>query len=202
MKTKIICLLLVIGANFLNAQVTNKEDVIKIIGTKSCACATEKEDLKDTPDFIQKVIVPCIVYATHDNLEIVKKAYKDVNLNESTFITANFKEIIIEMAHNCPIIFSSFITKEDLKKGTQFITLNGSIIKITNEQFTTVSVKDNSGITQDYLVLSDFKGSNLLIENKLKKGDVVSLLYGEIKLYDAKAKSFKDFKVIKSIEKK
>lgn len=122
-------------------------------------------------------------------------------MDETIFITSNFKEILIGMAHNCPILFTGFLKKEDLRNDSQFF-VKGGIVKITKEQFTTITVKNDVGITQDFLVLADFKGSDLLTENKIKKADSILLEYGEIKLYNAKVNNFTVFKVIKFLEKK
>lgn len=62
MNLKYLFLFLV--TNLLNAQIiTTKEEVIKKIAANSFECTAKKEDLKNTSDFLQKVMIPCVVYS-------------------------------------------------------------------------------------------------------------------------------------------
>lgn len=50
-------------------------------------------------------------------------------------------------------------------------------------------------------MLTFFEDADLLIENKLKKNDKVSVDYWEEEFYDVKAKDFRYYKVIQGVKK-
>ncbi|MCY1243998.1 hypothetical protein D9M72_570460 [compost metagenome] len=114
-------------------------------------------------------------------------------------------DVGMKMAGICPDVLMSLAEMgmseiDSTEVEQEHSTVEGRIVEIKSEQFLTVVIKDNSGRNHTMLMLTFFEDSNLLIENKLKKNDKVSVDYWEQEFYDVKAKDFRYYKVIQGIK--
>lgn len=186
----------------LNAK---SQDILDVLTKEVCTCVNEKmKTLKDgTAEQRQMQLGLCIVssYSSHEK-EVTAK-YGDIMETEGAMQKLG-SDVGMKMAGICPDVLMMFADMEADEAEVEEIpalSLEGKIVEIKSEQFLTVVVKDNSGRNHTLLVLTFFEDSNLLIENKLKKNDKVSVEYWEQEFYDPKAKDFRNYKVIQGIKK-
>lgn len=186
---------------FLNA---NSQDVLETVAKEVCSCVTAKQgQLKDlSAEKLQMELGICIVssYSSHEK-DLTAK-YGDVIGGEGVMEKLG-RDIGFKMITVCPDVMMSIAGDDipELEESTEVSELQGQIVEIKSEQFLSIVIKDTSGRTHTLLMLTFFEGSNLLIENKLKKNDKVSVEYWEQEFYDVKAKDFRYYKVIQSIKK-
>jgi len=197
---KKLLLALVCALFYLNA---NSQDLMDTVAKEVCSCATEKADqLKESAsDKVQMELGVCILksYSNHEK-ELTAK-YGNVMEAEGLMEKLG-SDIGLKMASTCPDVIMLIAGSSFGEEETQAVsTIEGQIVDLKSEQFLTVNVKDTSGRTHSLLLLTFFEGSDILIENKLKKNDKVSIEYWEQEFYDIKAKDFRLYKVIQGIKK-
>ena len=74
--------------------------------------------------------------------------------------------------------------------------------RIKSEQFITFIVKEDSGKTNQFILLSSFENAFLLTDKVLKVADLVDITYYELELFDAKLGKFVSYKIVTDITKK
>ena len=82
------------------------------------------------------------------------------------------------------------------------LTISGKISEIKSEQFITFIVKEDSGKTNQFILLSSFDNAFLLTDKVLKASDAVDVVYYEMELFDAKLGKFVSYKIVTDIIKK
>jgi hypothetical protein len=182
------------------------QDIADILTEEVCSCAAgnnEKNQDAQSRNMEMELGI-CIITSVSNHKEAVKAKYGDVLQDEDAMGKLG-TDIGLKMASVCPDIFMALAEMSDDDEAPAveevYSTIEGRIVEVKTEQFLTVVVKDNSGRTHTLLVLTFFEGSDLLIEDKLKKNDKVSIDYLEQEFYDAKAKDFRYYKVIQGIKK-
>jgi len=194
-------LVFVFSLFFFNAH---SQDILETVAKEVCSCTTSKsEKLKElTGEKLQMELGLCIVASYSNHEKELSAKYGNVIDGGDGLMEKLGRDIGLKMVTICPDILMS-IAGDDSEDEVvaEALTLEGQIVEIKSEQFLTVSVKDNSGRIHSVLMLTFFEGSNLLIENKLKKNDKVSIDYWEQEFYDVKAKDFRYYKVIQGIKK-
>ncbi len=184
----------------LNAK---SQDILDVITKEVCSCANEKKEMfKDTgAEKAQMQLGLCIISSFSSYEKEVTAKYGNVMENEGAMEKLG-GDVGMKMVSVCPDVLMMFADMEAAEaEETPVLTVEGKIVEIKSEQFLTVIVKDNSGRNHTLLVLTFFEDSNLLIENKLKKNDKVSVEYWEQEFYDPKAKDFRNYKGIQGIKK-
>lgn len=188
----------------LNAK---SQDILDVITKEVCSCANEKKEmLKDaSAEKSQMQLGLCIVSSFSSHEKEVTAKYGNVMETEGAMEKLG-GDVGMKMAGVCPdvlMMFADMASDDETEEVEEVpaLTIEGKIIEIKSEQFLTVVVKDNSGRNHSLMVLTFFEDSNLLIENKLKKNDKVSVEYWEQEFYDPKAKDFRYYKVIQGIKK-
>lgn len=191
----------VLSLFFLNAK---SQDILDVITKEVCSCANEKmKTLKDAAaEQIQMQLGLCIVSSFSSHEKEVTAKYGNVMETEGAMEKLG-GDVGMKMVSICPDLLMMFADMDsaDETEESPILTIEGKIVEIKSEQFLTVIVKDNSGRNHTLLVLTFFEDSNLLIENKLKKNDKVSVEYWEQEFYDPKAKDFRNYKGIQGIKK-
>jgi hypothetical protein len=189
---------------FSNAQ---SQDILDIMAKEVCSCASgKKETLKGADSQkMQMELGLCIISSFSNHEKEVTAKYGNVMEADGAMEKLG-GDVGMKMAGICPDVLMSLAEMgmseiDSTEVEQEHSTVEGRIVEIKPEQFLTVVIKDNSGRNHTMLMLTFFEDSNLLIENKLKKNDKVSVDYWEQEFYDVKAKDFRYYKVIQGIKK-
>lgn len=112
------------------------------------------------------------------------------------------QKIGIKMASICPETLMSFAGDMNSDEGDQVDSffVQGKLKSITGNEFSYINIEDESGKSQKFLWLSNFKGSDKLIENDKVKGIEVSVTYKNTECYSPKLKEYIIVKEIIEIE--
>lgn len=197
-------LVFVFALFFSNAQ---SQDILDIMAKEVCSCAEgKKETLKGADSQkMQMELGLCIISSFSNHEKEVTAKYGNVMEADGAMEKLG-GDVGMKMAGICPDVLMSLAEMgmseiDSTEVEQEHSTVEGRIVEIRPEQFLTVVIKDNSGRNHTMLMLTFFEDSNLLIENKLKKNDKVSVDYWEQEFYDVKAKDFRYYKVIQGIKK-
>lgn len=188
---------------FNNAQ---SQDIANVITEEVCACAEAKKEMLEEVDSKKKEIELgiCIISSVSKHKDDVAAKYGNVFDSDEAMEKLG-TDVALKMAEICPDVLMTIagMGEDDVDEVVfkEYSNIEGRIVEIKTEQFLTVVVKDNSGRNHTLLVLTFFEGSDLLIEDKLKKNDKVSIDYLEQEFYDAKSRDFRYYKVIQGIKK-
>lgn len=189
---------------FSNVQ---SQDILDIMAKEVCSCAGgKKETLKGADSQkMQMELGLCIISSFSNHEKEVTAKYGNVMEADGAMEKLG-GDVGMKMAGICPDVLMSLAEMgmseiDSTEVEQEHSTVEGRIVEIRPEQFLTVVIKDNSGRNHTMLMLTFFEDSNLLIENKLKKNDKVSVDYWEQEFYDVKAKDFRYYKVIQGIKK-
>jgi len=192
----------VLSLFFLNAK---SQDILDVLTKEVCSCVNEKKEaLKSSAaEQMQMQLGLCIVSSYSNHEKEVTAKYGDIMETEGAMEKLG-SDVGMKMVGICPdllMMFADMDAAEAEAEESPVLTMEGKIVEIKSEQFLTVIVKDNSGRNHILLLLTFFEDSNLLIENKLKKNDKVSVQYWEQEFYDPKVKDFRYYKGIQGIKK-
>uniref|UniRef100_UPI004049FBB5 hypothetical protein n=1 Tax=Flavobacterium sp. TaxID=239 RepID=UPI004049FBB5 len=200
---RIIVLLLISQAIF--AQKLTKEKLVEKISNGTCECISKKEITKEN---LETTLGLCMIQDFSKYEKDIEKHYgKDV-ISDETKIEALGKDVGIHMATNCPaflkIVMENMddedIEEEVVEEEELFVT--GNFVDLKTEQFITFSVKEDSGKSNNFILLNNFDNAFLITDNVLKTNELVEVYYYELELYDAKIKNFVTFKIVSDILKK
>lgn len=78
-------------------------------------------------------------------------------------------------------------------------TLTGKVIDFSNEQFYTISIKDDTGRVRKFLWLEYVENDNLL-ETAMKKKKKYTFTYVEKNMYDLRIQEYRNMLVLTKIE--
>ena len=200
---KIILLLLISQAIF--AQKLSKEKLVEKISQGTCDCISKKEITKEN---LEVTLGLCMIQDFSKYEKDIEKHYgKNVISDESKMETLG-SDVGIHMATNCPtflkIVMENMddedIEEEVVEEEELFVT--GKFADLKTEQFITFSVKEDSGKSNNFILLNNFDNAFLITDNVLKSNEIVEVYYYELELYDAKIKNFVNFKIVSDIIKK
>ena len=200
---KIILLLLISQAIF--AQKLSKEKLVEKISQGTCDCISKKEITKEN---LEVTLGLCMIQDFSKYEKDIEKHYgKNVISDESKMETLG-SDVGIHMATNCPtflkIVMENMddedIEEEVVEEEELFVT--GKFADLKTEQFITFSVKEDSGKSNNFILLNNFDNAFLITDNVLKSNELVEVYYYELELYDAKIKNFVNFKIVSDIIKK
>lgn len=199
---KLILFLLISPVIF--AQNLSKEQLIENISKRTCACIAEKEITKDN---LEVSLGLCMIQDFSKYEKDIETYYGKNGISNESKMELLAKDIGIELASNCPI-FVTILSEniDDLEKVEKSIQdelfVIGMFGEFKSEQFITFSVKENSGKSNNFILLNDFDNAFLITDNILKNNDLVQIYYYELELYDAKIKKFVTYKIVSEIIKK
>ena len=200
---KKILLLLVLVGNVAFAQKLTKDQLSDKLAEKACECA-EKQEL--TKESFELTIGICLIEGINAYEKDVEKHYgKDVISNDKKMeeLATN---IGARMGLKCPAVFKFMLDEESGEVeevvDAEELTISGKISEIKSEQFITFIVKEDSGKTNQFILLSSFDNAFLLTDKVLKASDAVDVVYYEMELFDAKLGKFVSYKIVTDIIKK
>ena len=200
---KKILLLLVLVGNVAFAQKLTKDQLSEKLAEKACGCAEKQEITKDN---FELTIGICLLEGINAYEKDVEKHYgKDVISNDKKMEELGY-EIGKKMGLKCPTVFKFMLEDEEGDSAdvddSDELTITGKIAEIKSEQFLTFIVKEESGKTNQFILLSSFDNAFLLTDNVLKTTDAVDVTYYEMELFDAKLGKFVSYKIVTDITKK
>ncbi|MDP5096318.1 MAG: hypothetical protein NWP90_01315 [Flavobacterium sp.] len=197
---KKILLLLVLVGNITFAQKLTKDQLSEKLAEKACTCAEKQEITKEN---FELTIGICLLEGISAYEKDVEKHYgKDIISNDSKMEELGY-EVGKKMGLRCPVVFKFMLDDldEDNNADEQF-EVSGKVSEIKSEQFITFIIKEDSGKTNQFILLSNFENAFLLTDKVLKVADAVDVTYYEMELFDAKLGQFISYKIVSDIIKK
>lgn len=198
---KKILLLLVLVGNIAFAQKLTKEQLSEKLAEKACGCAEKQEITKEN---FELTIGICLLEGINAFEKDVEKHYgKDVISNDKKMEELGY-DVGKKMGSKCPTIFKFMLDDEEevALDESEELSVSGKVSEIKIEQFITFVVKEASGKTNQFILLSNFDNAFLLTDKVLKATDEVDVTYYEMELYDAKLGKFVSYKIVTDIIKK
>jgi hypothetical protein len=198
---RIILLLLISQSIF--AQKLSKEKLIEKISEGTCACISEKEITKEN---LEISLGLCMLKDFTKYEKDIEKYYGQNVISDEAKMEALGREVGIHMATNCPSFLSIVMENmddedavEEVEEEDLFVT--GKFANLKAEQFITFSIKEDSGKSNNFILLNNFDNSFLLTDEVLKADDLLEVYYYELEMYDAKIKKFVTYKIVSDIIK-
>ena len=198
---KKILLLLVLVGNIAFAQKLTKEQLSEKLAEKACGCAEKQEITKEN---FELTIGICLLEGINAFEKDVEKHYgKDVISNDKKMGELGY-DVGKKMGSKCPTIFKFMLDDEEevALDESEELSVSGKVSEIKTEQFITFVVKEASGKTNQFILLSNFDNAFLLTDKVLKATDEVDVTYYEMELYDDKLGKFVSYKIVTDIIKK
>jgi hypothetical protein len=198
---KKILLLLVLVGNIAFAQKLTKDQLSEKLAEKACGCAGKQEITKEN---FELTIGICLLEGINAFEKDVEKHYgKDVISNDKKMEELGY-DVGKKMGSKCPTIFKFMLDEEEeaAPDESEELSVSGKVSEIKTEQFITFVVKEATGKTNQFILLSNFDNAFLLTDKVLKATDEVDVTYYEMELYDAKLGKFVSYKIVTDIIKK
>lgn len=197
---KILFLLVLIG-NVAFAQKLTKDQLSDKLAEKACDCAEKQEISKEN---FELTIGICLLEGINAFEKDVEKHYGKNVISNDEKMEELATNIGSKMGLKCPTIFKFMLEGEDLDMddSSDELTISGKVAEIKSDQFVTFVVKEDSGKTNQFILLSSFDNAFLLTDKVLKISDDVDVLYYEMELFDAKLGKFVSYKIVTDIIKK
>ncbi|MEL1248319.1 hypothetical protein [Flavobacterium helocola] len=200
---KKILLLLVLVGNVAFAQKLTKDQLSDKLAEKACECA-EKQEL--TKESFELTIGICLLEGINAYEKDVEKYYGKNVISNDKKMEELATNIGARMGLKCPAVFKFMLDEESGEAeevvDAEELTISGKISEIKSEQFITFIVKEDSGKTNQFILLSSFDNAFLLTDKVLKASDAVDVVYYEMELFDAKLGKFVSYKIVTDIIKK
>ena len=200
---KKILLLLVLVGNVAFAQKLTKDELSEKLADKACDCAGKQEITKEN---FELTIGICLLEGINAFEKDVEKHYGKNVITTDTKMEELGYEVGKRMGLKCPTVFQFMIDDEeeivDEEAEIEELSVSGKVSEIKSEQFITFIVKEDSGKTNQFILLSSFENAFLLTDKVLKVADLVDITYYELELFDAKLGKFISYKIVTDIIKK
>lgn len=196
-----ISLLLVFSSTFTFAQ-TN---VLDSIAKETCECISKKNidfDNAEHNSYTTELGL-CILqsYSLHKN-ELAESEKLDMSQSDKM---EEFGQLIgMRMLNFCPDIIVAIgknFDKEEQQYDQADKMVFGRVVSITNKNFLTLKIVETSGKTNEFILVSNFENSFLLIDKVLKTDDRIEVSFYEADFYDIKLNKFITQKIITDIKK-
>lgn len=198
---KKLLLLLLLTSSSIFAQKLTKEQLSEKLADKACDCAGKQEITKEN---FELTIGICLLEGINAFEKDVEKHYgKDVISNDKKMEELGY-DVGKKMGSKCPTIFKFMLDDEEevATDESEELSVSGKVSEIKTEQFITFVVKEATGKTNQFILLSNFDNAFLLTDKVLKATDEVDVTYYEMELYDAKLGKFVSYKIVTDIIKK
>ena len=200
---KKVLLLLILVGNVAFAQKLTKDQLSDKLAEKACECA-EKQEL--TKESFELTIGICLIEGINAYEKDVEKHYGKNVISNDKKMEELATNIGARMGLKCPAVFKFMLDEESGEAeevvDAEELTISGKISEIKSEQFITFIVKEDSGKTNQFILLSSFDNAFLLTDKVLKASDAVDVVYYEMELFDAKLGKFVSYKIVTDIIKK
>jgi hypothetical protein len=213
---KFLLLLLAIG-QFAFSQNLTKEKLKEKLGKELC------EDIKDkkfTSQNFEMVLGLSMMKVIKNNKADVEKHYGTDLYGEGGVLEKIGEDLGEQMVTICPDTFEKIYgtgaldkyideAAEEMAADTvayaeeayEEPNISGKFVTSKLETFQTISVKQDNGSVSNFVMLYEFEGDDLVLQNKLKTNDKLTVYYFEDTLYDPKQKKFIKYNIISEILK-
>jgi hypothetical protein len=178
------------------------QEYLDIIVEKACTCTEKLPEISDSQQYTMQFGV-CVIEASIPYKKQILKDYK-INLDNIDKEGEELGRLIgLKMAAKCPQVILKVAEKGNMVNNQQGATeqsAQGMIIKIENESFVILSLKDDLGkITKFYWLTFinaafDMAGTYTLLVDK-----EVSIVYEVQEFFDPKIAEYRTFNIIKSL---
>ncbi len=204
---KKIILLLFITQSFF-AQKLSKEELISKISAGTCECITKKEITKEN---LELTLGLCMLEDFGKYEKDIEKYYGKNVISDEAKMESLGRDVGMKMATECPSFLKlimnnmdedSYSEDEVVEEVVEEPSVTGKFFQVKSDQFITFSIKEDSGKTEEFILLNNFDNSFLLTENILKPNDKVDVYFYELEMFDAKIKKFVTYKIVSDIIKK
>jgi len=180
----------------------SQESIMDKVALATCEYL-HKDEIKSLPSDKMTVKLGLFMLSYYsDNEKEFEKAGITVDWNSEKSGEEFGQKIGIKMAGVCPetlMLLAGEVSTDDVDNFESFV-VEGELKSITGQEFSYVNMKDSSGKSQKFLWLSNFIGSDNLIDNDEVKGIKVSVTYKNTECYSPKLKEYIIVKEIIEIE--
>jgi len=186
----------------LSISMFSQESIMDKVALATCEYL-HKDEIKSLPSDKMTVKLGLFMLSYYsDNEKEFEKAGITVDWNSEKSGEEFGQKIGIKMAGVCPetlMLLAGEVSTDDVDNFESFV-VEGELKSITGQEFSYVNMKDSSGKSQKFLWLSNFIGSDNLIDNDEVKGIKVSVTYKNTECYSPKLKEYIIVKEIIEIE--
>lgn len=219
---KIIFILL-----FFSTLVNAQEEFMQIIADESCECL-KKKNIKLENEEVYKLATEfgkCVLDSYNSNINIIPENKKNILSNYGEGRKFG-KEIAKYMLKTCPDyvinlgikslededyrknLIENYLNNDEFQADTNSIeikntnlTVNGTFTGSTKETHFFINLKEESGKTHKFALLTNFENSYLITDDILKISDKISVEYFDAELFDKNTFTFVKTKIIVNINK-
>ena len=198
---KKIILVVFMTTTSIFGQKLSKEQLTDKLSDKACECANKQEVTKEN---FELTLGLCLLEGINTFEKDVEKHYgKDVITNEKKMEELGY-DVGVKMGAKCPKLFQFMLDEETDSSAVEEadLMISGKVTEIKSDQFLSFSIKEESGKTNQFILLNNFDNSFLLTDKILKANDSVDVSYYESEIYDSKLGKFLTFKILTDIIKK
>lgn len=193
-----VLILFLLCFNFANAQKLTKIELLDVISTDICNEITTKNIKVVNENVLGVQMIKVLLKHKED---VVFYFGADYFTNETVMSTLG-EEIGMHLGLKCPEIFLDFIDFEETTVDISYLTVKGKLSKINTNEFLTFTIKEPSGKSHEFMLLSSFETSYLLTDKILKTDDEIEVSYYVSEIYNAKIGRYINYNIVTYIEKK
>lgn len=190
--------LFLLCCNFSQAQKISKIELLDAISNDICSEITTKNIKVINESILGVQMIKSLMNYKED---VVFYFGKDYFINEKVMVTLG-EEIGTHLGIKCPEIFLDIIDFDETTVDISYLAVKGKLSKIHNNEFMTFTIKEPSGKTHEFLLLSSFETSYLLTDSILKINDEIEVSYYVSEIYNAKIGRYVNYNIVTYIEKK
>ena len=200
---KIIFLTIVLC--LLSVSIFSQESALDKVAKETCDYLSSKEIINlETSEKTLKLGLHMMTLYTKYKTELNKEGISFDLSNGGDAGRAFGEKIGMNMVKFCPDALIALASQQGFVDDEPNVdnskTISGKIVSVKGEEFSTLIIKDINGKTQKFLWLSNFKGSDKLIETKKPKNLKVEVTYINVEIYSPKLKEYVVRKQITGIE--
>ena len=214
-----IIILFLFTISFSFAQDRKKDEVVQKVTKNTCECVSKGEIKKDN---VKIGLGICLIEAMNAHKSELLKAYKSEKINKD-LIEKVGEDVGEEMMDVCPEVLELIMSDEkfvqeiisDYSKKESKSSINLTDVELVEEDtnitgvfsetkiesYLYITVKEDSGRINNFVLLNNFDNSFLITDNVLLQNDKVKVYYYITELYDFKLNKFLTFKIITNLIK-
>lgn len=190
--------LFLLCCNFSQAQKLSRIELLDAISNDICSEIATKNIKVINENVLGVQMIKSLMNYKED---VVFYFGQDYFINEKVMETLG-EEIGTHLGIKCPEIFLDIIDVEEAADIFNYITVKGKLSKIQNNEFMTFTIKETTGKTHEFMLLSSFETAYLLTDNILKANDEIEVSYYVSEIYNAKIGRYINYNIVTYIEKK
>ncbi|MWB93236.1 hypothetical protein GON26_02600 [Flavobacterium sp. GA093] len=182
------------------------QDILDTLAKETCTCLeTKKSDFSNLSDQDLKTEIGLCMIQSYTTHSAEFKENEKINFSDKEGMTKLGENVAMKMMSFCPSMIleigKSSQSQSNEEEVEEDIFVSGEVTDIKVDQFISLQLKDKNGRNYTLFLLDYFDTASLITNDELKKKDKLKASYTEIELFDSKAKEFRNFKVLRSLEK-